>query len=87
MDIRVSVFPTDIYPMLIAYSSDYKIRNSLANQLLELIYRDSIVSGSIYPYQIKIGTHYRYLDYDKGRAIEKIIDYISHREEKEIYEK
>ena len=32
MDIRLSVFPTDLYPRLIAYTSEYKIRASLGLQ-------------------------------------------------------
>ena len=85
MNIRLSVFPTDDYPRLIAYTTEYKIRNSLANQFLVLIYNYSNKSYSIYPYQIIIGEHIRYLTYESGRAIERILDYISHREESRIY--
>lgn len=86
MDIRVSVFPTSDYPKMIAYTTNYKIRNSLANQFFVLLSYYSLISDSALPYQIIIGTHVRYLPYDRGRAIEKILDYISHREEKRIYE-
>ena len=33
-----------------------------------------------------IDDHIRYLPYDRGRAIEKLLDYISHREENYIYD-
>lgn len=84
MDIRISVFPTSVYPRMIAYTTSYKIRNSLSNQLLVLVNNYSQNSDSAFPYQIIIGNHIRYLPYDKGRAIEKLIDYISHREEMNI---
>lgn len=86
MDIRVSVFPTSNYPRMIAYTTNYKIRASLTNQIFVLLLNYSHESSSAFPYQIVIGQHVRYLPYDIGRAIEKILDYISHREEKRIYE-
>lgn len=86
MDIRLSVFPTSNYYKLIAYTTNYKIRNSIANQFRVLIDNYSMTSDSLCPYQIVIGVQIRYLPYDVGRAIEKILDYISHREEKRIYE-
>ena len=85
MDIRISVFPTSNYPRMIAYTTNYKIRNSLANQFYVLLYNYSQTSDTAFPYQIIIGNHTRYLPYDRGRAIEKILDYISHREENRIY--
>ena len=85
MNIRLSVFPTDDYPRLIAYTTEYKIRNSLANQFLTLIYHYMKISDPNLPYQIIIGEHIRYLTYENGRAIERLLDYISHREESRIY--
>lgn len=87
MDIRLSVFPTSDYPRLITYTTNYKIRNSLGNQILVLLCDYSQISDSSFPYQIIIGNHFRYLPYDIGRSIEKILNYISHREEIERYEK
>jgi len=85
MDIRLSVFPTDKYPKMIAYTNNYKIRPKLANQLFVLLNKSSQVSDRDFPYQIIIENHTRYLPYDRGRAIEIILDYISHREENRIY--
>lgn len=86
MDIRISVFPTSNHNRLIAYTTNYKIRKSLANQIHILVNEYYRISGPNYPYQIIIDNHVRFLPYDKGRAIEKLLDYISHREEIERYE-
>lgn len=86
MDIRLSVFPTDLYPRLIAYTSEYKIRDSLGLQFRVLLYDYPQHSDAAFPYQIMMDDHIRYLPYDRGRAVEKLLDYISRREEQRIYE-
>ena len=86
MDIRLSVFPTSNYPRLIAYTNEYKIRDSLAKQFAILISDCSIYSNVDYPYCICIGTKTRFTTYNKGRALEKLLDYYARREEKYIYD-
>ena len=86
MDIRLSVFPTSNYPKLIAYTNEYKIRDSIAKQFAILISDSSIYSGVEYPYCICIGNRTRFMEYNKGRAIEKLLDYYARREEKYIYD-
>ena len=86
MDIKLSVFPTSNYPRLIAYTNEYKIRDSLAKQFEILIGDYSIYSGVEYPYCICIGNRIRFAEYNKGRAIEKLLDYYARREEKYIYD-
>ena len=86
MDIRLSVFPTSNYPRLIAYTNEYKIRDSIADQFAILIGDYSIYSGAVYPYCICIGNRTRFTDYHKGRALEKLLNYYARREEKYIYE-
>ena len=86
MDIRISVFPTSDYPRLITYTTNYKIRNSMGNSFLVLLSNYSQITDSAFPYQIIMGNHIRYLTYERGRSIERILNYISHREEIERYE-
>ena len=85
MNIKLSVFPTDQYPRMIAYTTNYKIRDSLGLQFRTIFYGYSQHSDSAYPYQIMFDDHMRFLPYDKGRAVEKLLDYISRREENRIY--
>lgn len=86
MDIRLSVFPTSNYPRLIAYTSEYKVRDSIAKQFEILISDCSIYSGVEYPYCICIENRTRFTEYNKGRAIEKLLDYYARREENYIYD-
>lgn len=86
MDIMLSVFPTSNYPKLIAYTNEYKIRDSMAKQFAILIGEYSIYSGVDYPYCIRIGVSTRFMPYNKGRAIEKLLNYYARREENYIYD-
>ena len=86
MDIRLSVFPTSTYPQLCAYTEEYKIRDSIAKQFSILISDYSIYSGVEYPYCIRIGVSTRFMPYNKGRALEKLLIYYARREEKYVYE-
>lgn len=84
MDIRLSIFPTDMFPKLIAYNEEYKLRNNLYKSIYELVKNDSIYSDSAYPYQIIFNADkIIYLTYSKGRAIETLLNYISHRYDSE----
>lgn len=78
MDIRLCVFPTSLQPKLIAYTNEYKLRNSLANSILTLA-GNNTNSDALLCYQLTVGNHIRYLDYNHGRSIEKLLDYITHR--------
>ena len=87
MDIRVSFFPTDKHPRIIAYTNEYKVRNSIGNQLMILLMDSSRVNTEgKYPVLINIANSTRYLSYDKGRAFEKLMNYYARREEKYIYD-
>lgn len=80
MDVRLCVYPTDLQPKLIAYTNEYKLRSSLANSIIVLA-GDNIKSESHLCYQLTIGSNVRYLDYTHGRSIERLLDYITHRNE------
>ena len=86
MDIRLSAFPTSSYPRLIPYTNEYKIRDSIAKQFEILIGDYSIHSGVGYPYCIIIGNRIRFVEYHKGRAIEKLLNYYARREDNYIYD-
>lgn len=79
MDIRLCVFPTDKYPHLIAYTTEYKLRDRIANQFRVLLSGYSNVSDWAYPYSISINGNIKFLPYDRGRAFEILLDYYSHR--------
>lgn len=85
MDIRLCVFPTSLQPKLIAYTNEYKLRNSLANSILTLA-GNNTNSDALLCYQLTVGTHVRYLDYNHGRSIEKLLDYITHRNDVLVFE-
>ena len=80
--IRLSVFPTDEHNYLIAYSNEYYIRDSLANAIRILLRLNSVISDKHLNYQISFNHNYvKYLTFQDGKAIEKLLNYISHREE------
>lgn len=80
--IRLSVFPTDKHNYLIAYTNEYYIRDSLANAIRILLTLNSNISDKYLNYQISFNhNHVKYLSFEDGKAIEKILNYISHREE------
>lgn len=80
MNIRLCVYPTSLYPKLIAYTEEYKLRSNLANSILVLA-GDNMKSEEWLCYQITVGSSVRYLEYDQGRSIERLLDYITHRNE------
>lgn len=84
MDIRLCVFPTSLQPKLIAYTNEYKLRNSLANSILTLA-GNNTNSDVKFCYQLTVGNHVRYLKYNEGRSIERILDYITHRNDVLIF--
>lgn len=87
MDIRVTFFPTEKHPRIIAYTNEYKVRNSIGNQFNILLMDSSRANKEgKYPVLVNIGNSIRFLSYDKGRAFEKLINYYARREEKYIYE-
>jgi hypothetical protein len=79
MDIRLCVFPTDNYPNLIAYTTEYKVRDRIANQFIVLLSVYNSVSHWTCPYSICINGNIKFLPYNKGRAFEILLDYYSHR--------
>ena len=80
MDIRLCVFPTSLQPKLIAYTTEYNLRNTLANSILTLA-GNNIKSDERLCYQLTVGTHVRYLDYNHGRSIERLLNYMTHRDD------
>lgn len=80
MNIRLCVYPTSLHPKLIAYTSEYKLRTNLANSII-ILAGDNRKSEDHLCYQITVGSIVRYLDYEQGRSIERLLDYISHRNE------
>lgn len=80
MNIRLCVYPTSLQPKLIAYTNEYKLRSSLANAIIVLA-GNNIKSEEHLCYQITVGRTIRYLDYTHGRSIERLLDYITHRNE------
>ena len=87
MDIKLCVYPTEKYPSLIAYTTNYKVRNRLCNQFRVLIGNYSKDINYDFPYSIRINHDIRFLPYIDGRAFEELLNYYSHREtEDTIYE-
>lgn len=84
MDIRLCVFPTSLQPKLIAYTNEYKLRSSLARSIL-ILAGNNIKSDETLCYQITVGSSVRYLDYNHGRSIERLLDYITHRNDVLIF--
>ena len=80
MNIRLCVYPTSLQPRLIAYTKEYKLRNRLARSILMLA-GNNTNSDALLCYQITIGNNIRYLDYNRGRSIEHLLDYIAHRDD------
>lgn len=78
MDIRLCVFPTSLQPKLIAYTKEYKLRSSLARSILS-ISGNNMKTEECLCYQLTVGVSVRYLDYTTGRSVERILDYITHR--------
>ena len=83
---KTKCIPYQQLSRLIAYTNEYKIRDSIAKQFSILIGDCSIYSGVEYPYCICIGNRTRFTDYNKGRALEKLLNYYARREENYIYD-
>lgn len=85
MNIRLCVFPTSENPKLIAYTCEYNLRQTLANDIYMLAscagYK---MSNESLNYQITFGSRVLYLRYQHGRSIERILNYITHREHDNI---
>lgn len=84
MYIRLCVYPTSLYPKLIAYTEEYKLRSNLANSILGLA-GNNMKTEEWLPYQIIVGSSVRYLEYDQGRCVERLLNYITHRYEKSLF--